>query len=114
MRYLPNRWSRLCLGVSPAWCERGRGAGYGPKFLKLGRLVRYRKADVLDWIDQSPPVASTSENRGLQMSARQLNTGQSAESTSQVVPIPALAARRAAPVKCKRQRKTQPTETVAA
>jgi predicted DNA-binding transcriptional regulator AlpA len=102
------------LGVSPAWCERGRGAGYGPKFLKLGRLVRYRKADVLDWINQSPPVASTSENRGLQMSARQLNTGQSAQSTSQVVPIPALAARRAAPVKRKRQRKTQPTETVAA
>jgi hypothetical protein len=100
--------------VSGAWCERGRWAGYGPKFFKLGRMVRYRKADVLDWINQSPPVASTSENRGLQMSARQLNTGQSAQSTSQVVPIPALAARRAAPVKRKRQRKTQPTETVAA
>jgi hypothetical protein len=46
------------LGVSPAWCERGRWAGYGPKF---GRLVRYRKADVLDWINHRPPVASTSE-----------------------------------------------------
>lgn len=48
-------------GLSAAYFERGRWAGYGPKFLKLGRLVRYRKADVVDWINQHPPLASTSE-----------------------------------------------------
>jgi predicted DNA-binding transcriptional regulator AlpA len=48
-------------GLSAAYFERGRWAGYGPKFIKLGRLVRYRKADVLDWINHRPPVASTSE-----------------------------------------------------
>ena len=49
------------LGVSPAWCERGRWAGYGPRYLKLGHLVRYRKADILSWIDQHRPVSSTAE-----------------------------------------------------
>jgi predicted DNA-binding transcriptional regulator AlpA len=49
------------LGVSPAWCERGRWAGYGPKFIKLGRLIRYRKGDVLTWLEQYPVVSSTAE-----------------------------------------------------
>ena len=42
------------LGKSQAWCERARWAGDGPKFIKLGRHVRYRVEDVLTWInDQS-------------------------------------------------------------
>lgn len=49
------------LGVSAAWCERGRWAGYGPPFVKIGRLVRYRKVDVTAWIDQHRPVKSTAE-----------------------------------------------------
>jgi hypothetical protein len=33
-------------GLSGAYFKRGRWAGYGPKFLKLGgRLVRYTKGD---------------------------------------------------------------------
>lgn len=47
--------------LSDAYFERGRWAGFGPRFLKLGRSVRYRKADVLDWMNQRPPLASTSE-----------------------------------------------------
>lgn len=39
------------LGKSTAWCERARWAGEGPKFIKLGRHVRYRVEDVLVWID---------------------------------------------------------------
>jgi predicted DNA-binding transcriptional regulator AlpA len=49
------------VGMSAAYFERARWAGGGPPFLKVGRLVRYRKADVLAWINQRPPVASTSE-----------------------------------------------------
>lgn len=49
------------LGVSAAWCERGRWVGYGPRFLKLGRLIRYRKGDVLTWLEQYPVVSSTAE-----------------------------------------------------
>lgn len=39
------------LGKSTAWCERARWAGEGPKFVKLGRNVRYRADDVLDWVN---------------------------------------------------------------
>jgi predicted DNA-binding transcriptional regulator AlpA len=50
-------------GLSAAYFERARWEGGGPRFLKFGRLVRYRKADVVDWINQRQPVASTSETR---------------------------------------------------
>lgn len=48
-------------GLSNAYFERSRWEGGGPKFLKIGRLVRYRKSDVLAWINQRPTVSSTSE-----------------------------------------------------
>lgn len=41
-------------GLSPAYFERGRWAGYGPKFFKLGRLVRYKKKDVVCWLEKLP------------------------------------------------------------
>lgn len=43
----------LCewLGKSKAWAQRGRWAGYGPKYVKVGRAVRYRESDVLEWLD---------------------------------------------------------------
>jgi predicted DNA-binding transcriptional regulator AlpA len=37
-----------------------RVTGCGPRFVKIGRSVRYRKGDVLDWI-ASRTVRSTSE-----------------------------------------------------
>lgn len=45
---------------STAWCERARWAGEGPRFVKLGRHVRYRADDVLAWIEQCSR-SSTSE-----------------------------------------------------
>ncbi len=51
-------------GLSNAYFERSRWEGGGPRFLKIGRLVRYRKADVLAWINQRPTVSSTSEFKG--------------------------------------------------
>jgi predicted DNA-binding transcriptional regulator AlpA len=60
-------------GLSEAYFQRARWSGDGPKFLKIGSRVRYRKLDICAW----------------------LNRAESAESTSRVVPIPALAARRA-------------------
>lgn len=55
----------LCrfLGKSKAWAERGRWAGYGPAFIKVGRSVRYRKTDVLRWLD-AQTRNSTTETRG--------------------------------------------------
>lgn len=33
------------------WCQRARWDGSGPKFVKLGRHVRYRAQDVLEWVN---------------------------------------------------------------
>lgn len=39
------------VGKSCAWFERARWEGKGPRFVKLGRHVRYRAEDILDWIE---------------------------------------------------------------
>ncbi len=38
--------------TKPATLSRWRYAGKGPRFVKVGRLVRYRLSDVLAWISQ--------------------------------------------------------------
>lgn len=43
-----------------ATLEKMRVHGTGPKFLKLGRAVRYRRADLDDWLG-ARLVSSTSE-----------------------------------------------------
>jgi predicted DNA-binding transcriptional regulator AlpA len=37
-----------------------RVTGQGPRFIKIGRSVRYRKGDVMDWLE-SRTVRSTSQ-----------------------------------------------------
>jgi len=59
-RLLTQRDLAAYLNKSTAWCERARWAGEGPRFIKLGRHVRYRADDVLAWIEQCSR-ASTSE-----------------------------------------------------
>jgi len=41
------------LEVSPATLARWRWAGRGPKFVKYGKHVRYRRQDVVDFIEAS-------------------------------------------------------------
>src|ERR1051325_10295913 len=50
------RW----LGCSVEWLEIGRSRGYGPPFIRLGRPVRYRRGDVLQWLTERR-YASSSE-----------------------------------------------------
>lgn len=38
------------LGKSEAWAERSRWDGSGPPFVKIGRSVMYRVADVDAWL----------------------------------------------------------------
>jgi len=45
--------------------ERDRWAGNGIPFLKIGRAVKYRKIDVLEWLAQYQPQRSTSEIIGV-------------------------------------------------
>jgi excisionase family DNA binding protein len=52
------------LGTSIRTLERKRGDGTGPRFVKVGRLVRYRESDLEAWLAaqtvQSTAEASTS------------------------------------------------------
>jgi len=41
--------------------ERDRWAGTGIPFLKIGRLVRYRKSDIRFWLDSHHSVQSTTQ-----------------------------------------------------
>ncbi|AZR42996.1 hypothetical protein MTMN5_03563 [Marinobacter salarius] len=63
---MPKLWNQKTLaaylGKSTAWCERARWAGEGPRFIKLGRHVRYRADDVLGWIEDN--VRTSSNSRG--------------------------------------------------
>ncbi len=47
--------------VSERTLQRWRLEGVGPKFLKLGRLVRYRQSDLDRWVDAQLRT-STSQN----------------------------------------------------
>jgi predicted DNA-binding transcriptional regulator AlpA len=48
------------LGLSPRTLERHRVAGTGPRYARLGRLIRYRQCDLSDWVESSV-IRSTSE-----------------------------------------------------
>ena len=48
------------LGISRKTLERMRVEGRGPKFVKIGRCVRYRQHDLLTWISTNTHQ-STSE-----------------------------------------------------
>jgi len=48
------------LGVSERTLERHRTAGTGPRFTRLGRLIRYREQDLIDFVELNL-CASTSE-----------------------------------------------------
>ena len=37
--------------VKPGTLKLWRLTGYGPSFVKLGRLVRYHRADIKQWIE---------------------------------------------------------------
>jgi predicted DNA-binding transcriptional regulator AlpA len=43
---------RLCaeLGISPVTATKWRRQASGPPFIKIGRLVRYRRADLDAWL----------------------------------------------------------------
>lgn len=60
-RLMSQRDLAAYLGKSTAWCERARWAGEGPRFVKLGRHVRYRADDVLAWIEENARSCSGAE-----------------------------------------------------
>ena len=54
------RW----LGVSTQWLEIGRYRGYGPTYLRLSpRRVRFRRRDVLAWLEARAHQATAEYSR---------------------------------------------------
>ena len=50
-------------GRAKSCWQKDRMAGTGPKFIRVGRLIRYRRADVEEWLN-SRTVTSTSAAHG--------------------------------------------------
>ena len=50
------------LSMNPQTLSNWRTQGYGPKFVKVGRNVRYREGDINDWMESQ--VASETVRRG--------------------------------------------------
>lgn len=59
----PQSTIAAVLDCSHAKLERDRWAGVGIHFVKLGRKVKYRKKDVMNWLNQHKPQQSTSESK---------------------------------------------------
>jgi predicted DNA-binding transcriptional regulator AlpA len=57
---LTQRQCAEALGLSERTLERFRVSGVGPKFVRMGKSVRYRLSDVEVWL-ASRVVGSTSE-----------------------------------------------------
>jgi excisionase family DNA binding protein len=62
MTLLTQREAAEELRLSERTLERLRLTGEGPKFIRMGRSIRYRFADIETWI-VSQMVSSTSERR---------------------------------------------------
>ena len=52
------------LKKSISWCERARFIGDGPRFIKIGRNVRYRAEDILDWIAENARTSTSDRVAG--------------------------------------------------
>lgn len=50
------------IGRPRGWLAKARMAGTGPRFVKIGRKVAYRRTAVLDWFAENER-RSTSENK---------------------------------------------------
>lgn len=51
MKLLSNSETAALVGLKPNTLEVWRNQGKGPRYRKIGRLVRYSESDVLTWLD---------------------------------------------------------------
>ena len=50
VEYMTTREAAAYLSVSRQWLEIGRSKGYGPPFMKVEGIVRYKRAEVDRWM----------------------------------------------------------------
>jgi predicted DNA-binding transcriptional regulator AlpA len=61
-RVVNQKEAATLLGVSTRTLERHRVTGTGPRFTKLGRLVRYRQQDLADFVDRNLHTSTSEES----------------------------------------------------
>lgn len=49
--FLTEKQTARMLSISHRTLQAWRRAGFGPSFIKFGRAVRYRRRDLLAWVD---------------------------------------------------------------
>lgn len=60
--YHPPATIAVTIGCAESSLQNWRCGGGGPKFVRRGRIVLYRKADVVSWLSSfEGPMASTSD-----------------------------------------------------
>jgi predicted DNA-binding transcriptional regulator AlpA len=52
-RLLNTRAAADFLGISYWWLVKARRGGRGPKYIKIGRAIRYSKVDLFDFINKN-------------------------------------------------------------
>ncbi len=58
------------LRLSPRTLERHRLAGTGPKFIKLGRLVKYTERDLAEWVERGTRTSTSETARSNSLAAK--------------------------------------------
>ena len=51
---LTEHQTAICIAVSVAALRKWRALGRGPVYIKVGRLVRYRREDIEAWLSSCP------------------------------------------------------------
>jgi excisionase family DNA binding protein len=59
--FLKDTEAAAVLGISVATLRRWRLLGKGPRAIKLGSSVRYRRADLEEWISTQPACGGVAE-----------------------------------------------------
>jgi predicted DNA-binding transcriptional regulator AlpA len=49
------------LALSDSWLAKSRVEGDGPKFIKIGRAVRYRRSDLIDYLNRNVHTSTSQE-----------------------------------------------------
>ena len=60
--YLTTKQAADYLGVSHQFLEINRCKGGGPPFIKLSRLVRYKKSDLDEWMNKHRQINTLRSN----------------------------------------------------
>ena len=60
-QFLNTEQAAKHLGFEPGTLNQWRWRGAGPRFVKLGKFVRYRTDDLDEWAASRPSFQSTSE-----------------------------------------------------